>query len=219
MNKTNFTVHGAPPAAATKFFCIGRNKTGTTSLKKAFEDLGFSVGNQRKAEQLFDQYFFNKEYAPFIEYCKSAQVFQDVPFSYFDILETIDKAFPNSKYILSVRDSSEQWYNSLVGFHCKIMGIKNRLPTWDDICAMKYVSQDLFRKTIEYNGLSKDDPYNKEIMCRNYEMHNENVKAYFKDRPEDLLVVNLSQKTAYKTFLGFLGVSSNQLDFPWENKT
>ncbi|MGR9087962.1 MAG: hypothetical protein ACU841_12930, partial [Gammaproteobacteria bacterium] len=27
----------------TKYFCIGRNKTGTTSLKKAFEDLGATL--------------------------------------------------------------------------------------------------------------------------------------------------------------------------------
>ena len=35
-----------------KIFCIGRNKTGTTSLKRAFEDLGYPVGDQRKAEIL-----------------------------------------------------------------------------------------------------------------------------------------------------------------------
>jgi hypothetical protein len=35
-----------------KYFCIGRNKTGTTSLKRAFEDLGYPVGDQRKAEIL-----------------------------------------------------------------------------------------------------------------------------------------------------------------------
>lgn len=29
-----------------KYFCIGRNKTGTTSLKRAFEDLDYPVGNQ-----------------------------------------------------------------------------------------------------------------------------------------------------------------------------
>ena len=37
-----------------KIFCIGQNKTGTTSLKKAFEELNFIVGNQRKAEILYD---------------------------------------------------------------------------------------------------------------------------------------------------------------------
>ena len=30
-----------------KYFCIGRNKTGTTSLKAAFEMLSYPVGNQR----------------------------------------------------------------------------------------------------------------------------------------------------------------------------
>ncbi|GFD97179.1 hypothetical protein KUL156_38440 [Alteromonas sp. KUL156] len=203
----------------TKFFCVGRNKTGTTSLQKAFQQLGFHVGDQRSAELLFDQHFFNREFEPFIEYCHSAQVFQDVPFSYYEVLETIDKAFPKSKFILSIRDSSDQWYDSLVRFHCKIMGIEGRLPNWEDIANLSYVSQDLFSKVMTYNGLSEDDPYNKTIMCRNYERHNRFVINYFKNRPDDLLVINLSKDGAYQKFLNFISMQSSREAFPWENKT
>ena len=35
-----------------KIFGIGRNKTGTTSLKAAMNELGFVVGRQRTAEKL-----------------------------------------------------------------------------------------------------------------------------------------------------------------------
>lgn len=69
-------------AGKVKFFCIGRNKTGTTSLKSAFEDLGYPVGNQRKAEILTGKYYFEGNFQPIVDYCKTAQVFQDVPFSY-----------------------------------------------------------------------------------------------------------------------------------------
>ena len=68
----------------TKYFCIGRNKTGTTSLKRAFEDMGFTVGNQRAAELLTDRYYFSQDFSPITKYCITAQVFQDVPFSYPD---------------------------------------------------------------------------------------------------------------------------------------
>ena len=67
----------------TKFFCIGANKTGTTSLEKAFKELDFVIGNQRKAELLTPDYF-EKNYQPLLDYCKTAEVFQDVPFSFLD---------------------------------------------------------------------------------------------------------------------------------------
>ena len=59
----------------TKFFCIGRNKTGTTSLKKAFSDLGFIVGNQTLSEKLYDRYFFSNDFDKIVSYCETAEVF------------------------------------------------------------------------------------------------------------------------------------------------
>jgi hypothetical protein len=69
-----------------KYFCIGRNKTGTTSLKKAFEDLGFIVGDQRAAELLADRHYFDGDFEEIVKYCKTAQVFKNVPFSYSNTL-------------------------------------------------------------------------------------------------------------------------------------
>ncbi|MBI3882938.1 MAG: hypothetical protein HY305_01625, partial [Sphingobacteriales bacterium] len=104
-----------------KIFCIGRNKTGTTSIEKAFIDFGYTVGNQRQAELLLSNYIKN-DFDSIVSYSKSAQVFQDSPFSYPETYMHLDKAFPNSKFILSVRDSSEQWYNSITSFHAKLFG-------------------------------------------------------------------------------------------------
>ena len=80
-----------------KIFCIGRNKTGTTSIGRAFVDLGFVVGSERKAEILYDQHYFLGNFDPIIRYCRSAQVFQDVPFSCPDTYnEVILKAHYNA---------------------------------------------------------------------------------------------------------------------------
>jgi hypothetical protein len=79
-----------------KYFCIGRNKTGTTSLKLTFLDLGFPVGHQRAAEILFDRHYFAGEFRPIINYCRSARVFQDVPFSCPETFKHLDKAAPGS---------------------------------------------------------------------------------------------------------------------------
>jgi len=60
--------HARKVRGKTKFFCIGRNKTGTTSLQVAFKELGFIVGRQRPAEILYDQYYYRGEFGPIIEY-------------------------------------------------------------------------------------------------------------------------------------------------------
>src|SRR5437763_5861921 len=87
-----------------KIFCIGRNKTGTTSLTKAMMELGFITGNQGRAERLIDCYKL-RNFKPIIAYCKTAQFFRDVPFSLPFTFIALDVAFPGSKFILTVRDS------------------------------------------------------------------------------------------------------------------
>ncbi|WP_268225539.1 sulfotransferase family protein [Sinomicrobium oceani] len=202
----------------TKIFCIGRNKTGTTSLKAAFEDLGFIVGNQRVAEKLLSEYKAGN-FEAIIDYCKSAQVFQDFPFSYPKTYERLDKAYPGSKFILSVRDTPEQWYNSVTKFHAKRFG-NGKIPVKQDLINAEYVWRGWMWECnrIMYKT-PEDDLYNKDKLIKTYIDYNNSVKEYFRDRPEDLLIINLSEDNAYQKFCDFLGVESEKSDFPWENKT
>lgn len=206
-------------AGKVKYFCIGRNKTGTTSLKQAFEDIGYPVGNQRKAEILTGKHYFQNEFQPIIDYCKTAQVFQDVPFSYPDTYKMLDKAYPGSKFILTIRDNPEQWYRSITSFHSKMFGKNGELPTAEDLKNAPYVWPGFMYNVIRVHGTPDDDPYNREIMVNHYENYNKEVFNYFKNRPDDLLVINVSEKGAYKKFIDFLGIDSPFDDFPWENKT
>ena len=181
----------------TKYFCIGFNKTGTTSIKKAFEDLGFIVGDQSVAEVLTDRYYFNSEFGPIIRYCQTAEVFQDVPFSYPETFKYLDKAYPNSKFILTVRDTPEQWYNSLVNFHAKRYGLNGPVPTYEDLQQEKYQGAGLTINLMSVHNTSKEDPYNKDILIKNYKNHVHAVKDYFKNRPHDLLVLNVAEPNGY----------------------
>lgn len=203
----------------TKYFCIGNNKTGTTSLEKAFNDLGFMVGNQRKAELLVEDYF-NNDFKRIINYCKTAEVFQDIPFGMPDTYKFLDDAYPNSKFILTIRDDAEQWYNSITKFHAKLFGA-GKTPTWDDLKNAKYVYQGWMYEVMSkrYNLSELDNPYSKEKLIFQYEKYNQEVINYFINRPKDLLVINLSDKDAYAKFCEFIGVESKGNSFPWENKT
>lgn len=200
-----------------KIFCIGRNKTGTTSLARAFKDLGYPVGNQRKAELLLDDYI-RKDFIPIIKYCRSAQVFQDIPFSYPELYKVLDQAYPGSKFILTVRDSPEQWYQSLVRYHSKLFG-RGQVPTADDLRKAAYVYPGwIWKANRAVYSTPEDDPYNKEILIQHYLEYNQDVQDYFSDK-DCLLTINVSEKGAYQKFCEFIGVKPLADDFPWENKT
>ena len=203
----------------TKFFCIGANKTGTTSLEKAFKELGFIVGNQRKAE-LLSLECIAENYQSLLNYCKTAEVFQDVPFSFLDTYKLLDIHFPNSKFILTVRDSSEQWYQSLTKFHAKRFG-DIKMVSWEEVKKIDYVSKEWVYKIRQhvYGLTDNDTPYDKEKLITYYEKRNQEIIDYFKDRPNDLLVINLSESNTYQKFCQFINVKSDKNTFPWENKT
>lgn len=203
----------------TKYFCIGRNKTGTTSLEKAFRDLGYPVGHQSTAELLADRFYFDNNFVPIIRYCESAQVFQDAPFSLPETFKHIDRAYPGSKFILTIRNDAEQWHHSITQFHARLFGKDARVPTTEDLKRAKYVSDSFVYKNIKLHGTPDDDPYNKEIMIAHYHRYNQSVIDYFKDRPNDLLVINLAEQGSYQNFVRFLGIDSPYDDFPWENRT
>ncbi len=202
----------------TKYFCIGRNKTGTTSLKRAFMDLGFIVGDQRTAERLLP-YYTAKNYKPIFRYCRSAQVFQDIPFSLPNTYKHLSSKFPNSKFILTVRDSPEQWYQSITKFHSKLFGDGN-VPTEEHLKNAEYVYKGFMWEAQKAICNSPNrGMYNKEALLESYREYNSGVLKFFENREEDLLVINLSDGSSYQKLVDFLNVSSEYEGFLWENKT
>ncbi len=202
-----------------KVFCIGRNKTGTTSMKILFEELGLPVGRQRLFELLVKDWAIH-DYKKIIHEVKFKGVaFQDVPFSLPNTYKILDQEFPNSKFILTIRDSPEIWYNSLISFHSKVFG-NGKIPTKSDLQNCKYVYKgwmwDLNRLLYD---TPEDDIYNKSILMKQYADYNASVIEYFKDKPEKLLVVNIKKHDALLKIAQFLGVKKIIDKMPWENKT
>lgn len=207
-------------AGRPKVFVIGLNKTGTTTMGKALTDAGFLLASEKEAKPLFHAWV-KRDFAPIIEFCKSAQAFQDSPFSFPDTFIALDKAFPGSKFILTVRDDEHQWYRSITQFHSKIWGAGDGVPPtkaqlqaavnsykgrpWD-------VNQALF-------NTPEDAPYDERILKNFYVEYNKSVIEYFSDRPEDFLIVNVAKDKDYKRFVDFLGVQPLGDHFPWENRT
>lgn len=102
----------------------------------------------------------------------------------------LDNEFPNSKFILNTRDRDD-WIKSRIG-HIE----KNRLRQdytggWLEIDVDKWVAD--------------------------YEEHHSAVMDYFKDRPDDLLIFNVTAGDSYAKLCPFLGVPVVEESFPHMN--
>jgi hypothetical protein len=106
----------------------------------------------------------------------------------------MDKKYPNSKFILTIRDT-ERWLTSVV----KHFGKK----------------ETYMRKWIYGRGCPLG---NEQIYKKRYETHNKEVKEYFKSRPQDLLILDLSKGSAWNELCTFLGCSKLTEPFPHLNK-
>ncbi len=205
-------------ACPEKVFCIGRGKTGKTSVEYALKSLGYHLGDQLEATLLYEAHYSNEEFEPIVEFCKRFDAFQDLPFAAPKTYEHLDQAFPGSKFILTVRDSSEQWYQSTVAFHRKRY-TNGEDPTYAHLQRARYIRTGFATHFINLNKTTKEDPYNKEILIRGYEAHNRKVKAYFAQRSNDFLVLNVAEDGALRKLASFLGKTATGTDFPWKNKT
>lgn len=202
-----------------KVFGIGNNKTGTTSLKAAMVELGYVLGYQRKAEKLIDDWG-KRDFKRIVKYCTTGQFFQDVPFSKPYTFVVLDHEFPGSKFILTVRDNPEQWYNSLTKFHAKKWGENGRVPTKKDLQQAKYIEKGRAWRSnrLSYNT-PEDAPYKKDILIQHYVDYNNSVEEYFRHRPDDLLILNVAEENAYQKLCDFLGEEPIGESFPWKNRT
>lgn len=202
-----------------KVFCVGLGKTGTTSITKSLSGLGFRMGKQRDAELLLDAWAA-RHFAPIIRYCETAEAFQDVPFSLPFTFQALDQAYPGSRFVLTVRDNAESWYQSLTRFHSKRFADGSRIPTADDLKRAFYREEGyVWRSFHLLYGTPESDPYEKGAMLAFYDRHVANVTDYFRHRPDDLLVINVAIPDDYRRLCDFLGRTPAGDTFPWLNKT
>jgi Sulfotransferase domain len=189
----------------SKVFCIGHNKTGTTSLEAVLREFGYKMGDQSVAELLLD-HWAARDFKRIIDYCHTAEAFQDIPFSLDFTYQAVDQAFPNSKFILTIRKNADEWYQSLVRFHAKLMGV-TAPPDANTVKNYFYCEAGWLWRAQQYIfGIDETTIYDETIYKAQYNNHNRQVVEYFRFRPNDLLVLNLKSPDAMENLCQFLGV-------------
>ena len=171
-----------------KIFEIGVAKTGTTSLGRAYEILGF----RHKAEDpdLYLKFTDSYNYEVLFEVIDKYDAFQDGPWHNKDVdYKVLDEKYPNSKFIILERDD-ESWIRSNERFYSPKYHKNWRNWEYSFLIDERWVDEreSVIEEKLEY----KHSKYSE-------------IKGYFEDRPNDLLVMNICEGDEWEVLCSFLG--------------
>lgn len=190
-----------------KVFVIGLNKTGTTSVFSALKEFGLDMSNQHDAERIYNDILNGtKTKKHLLKYCKYHEGFQDIPFSVPEYYKILDKKFKKSRFILTVRNNDKEWYSSFKKYY----DIENSLSE------NSYLSKGFLFKVFKRVFGSTD--FSKKNGLNVYNEHYSDVLQYFKNRNQDLLILNVAKNGAYLEFCKFLNKKPLRNNFEWKNK-
>lgn len=181
-----------PGGGEPKIFCTGWQRTGTTSLSRAFKALGIATVDYPK--ELFEDidHPLVHEHRAFTD--------NPVPLLYREL----DRRHPGSKFVHTQRDD-EAWLKS-----CEWLFTTGRIKfDWD---AHPIVD----RLHVALYGQAEFEP---ELFLERYRRHNREVREHFAERPGDLLVLDVTRGEGFERLCPFLGLPLPGEDFPHWNKT
>ena len=182
------------PVNSTKVFCLGFQKTGTTSVDWVLQDMGYQVSKAYKQQDIaFSEMLKQGDLSEIKQVAKLFDAFQDIP--WFLYYKEFDKWYPGSKFILTIRES-ESWWNSFLRYFRT-----ERYPLFEYVYG--------FENPIDH----------KEALVKRFEQHNSEVLEYFIDRPDDLLVLDVGEEKALEKISNYLGKSSSYEKMPHKNAT
>lgn len=177
-----------------KVFGIGHGKTGTSTLGTACQILGF---NHQTMENDMICEIHRGEWDRVWEVVDAHDSFDDNPWMF--IYKELDEHYPNSKFILMTRDIDDLYTSNV---YQAVRAIRED---------RKFrVNGSLFNH-YGYRYITEHEEEYKEI----FRKHEIEVKEYFKDRPDDLLVVNWWEGDGWKKLCTFLGKEYPNQPFPY----
>ncbi len=176
----------------SKVFGIGFQKTGTMSLAGVVLALGYSLSYKNAWWKTDPDLAEHIEDLAF-EAAEKSDAFVNNPWPM--LYQQLDEKYPGSKFILTIRDEQE-WLESA---RRHFSGIKRPEIPW-------------------IYGVEGFDG-NEDVFLERYRRHNAEVQEYFKDRPADLLVIDVTKNPEWKPICDFLGKPVPERSFPHANKT
>jgi hypothetical protein len=164
-----------------KVFCIGWQKTGTTTLMECLRELGMRIsmhptGGVKRRDLVRE--VLTGRYEQAIASARKKDAHRNWPWPL--MYEVLDETFPDSKFILSLR-SNEGFVRSLT----QSKGSGFGRTDW------------LIYKVATPIG-------NEETCLKMFAEHNARVMRYFRNRPQDLLVLDFEKSARWEEICEFL---------------
>jgi Sulfotransferase domain/N-terminal domain of galactosyltransferase len=187
----------------TRIFGIGMHKTATTSLHFALQALGFDSAHWLST-QWVRQIWREMNWFGRSKTLEGHYALCDLPIPL--LFRLLDGAYPGSKFVLTIR-REDLWLKS-VQDHWNPETNPYRAG-WDSD-AFSHRMHELL-----YGRRDFDAP----TMLARYRKHNADVLAYFKNRPGDLLTMNMDDGAGWPELCGFLGKPIPASAYPRKFKT
>jgi hypothetical protein len=182
--------HLEPRVETPKIFGIGFHKTGTKSLAQSLTLLGYSVTGPNEVR---NPNFASEVWQTLPRIVRAFDAFQDNPWPI--VYRELDRRYCGSKFILTVRQT-DQWIRSVCGHFGT-----NSTPMREWIY-----------------GSGKGAPIgNERLYVERYERHNHEVLEYFRNRPQDLLVLRLTDGEGWEKLCPFLSKPVPPVALPHAN--
>jgi hypothetical protein len=187
----------------TRIFGIGTHKTATASLHHAMQILGFDSwhwSSAHAAKAIWREMNTIGHSETLERYYALCDL--PIPLLYWKL----DVAYPRSKFILTVRDENK-WLES---------ARKHFDPAHNKWQAGW--SQDPFTNRV-HNFLYGRMDFEPDVFLERYRRHNAEVIEYFRGRPDDLLVMDMDNKTDWFDLCSFLRCTVPSTQYPYVNSS
>jgi len=188
-----------------RYFGIGWNRTGTTSMKYAFDILGVRAAHWKEAGKYVQPMANARNYEGIIKFIQKRkyQMYCDSPFYQEPVIHKLDEAFPGSKLIMTMRDP-DKWVHSLKG----LWGELRRKPS--------FKKKPGFIDIFKCDRITGNESHFREI----YVARNERVLSYFQNRPEDLFIIDMEKgDLGWPKLCELLGTPIPDEPFPHKSET
>jgi len=181
-----------------KIFGIGFQETGIEILEKYLKDLKFVPHASWNNSKFLVPRWAEGNYYPILEYAKNFKSFTNSPWNHTNMYEALDVKFPDSKFILTIQDP-DKWFESFK---------KSSTPSGQTQTSIKRIPNGkiFHKKVFGLKTDSFDDMGNhyREV----YQHRNLEITGYFKDRPNDLLILDCDEDSNQEKLYKFLNVSA-----------
>ena len=172
-----------------KVFCIGFQKTGTTTMVEALKLLGYRVTGP---DHVRDKDIAEKLERVTAELSHRFDAFQDNPWPL--VYRQMDALHPGSKFILTVRDP-QKWYES---YRNHFEGVPSTPMQRTALRAPRSMTRSTTKVACAATTTRSVD--------------------YFQDRPDDLLVIDVTRDHRWEPICAFLELPVPAAPFPHSNQ-